>query len=95
MDLVFDRAVLAPAQFGFSEQGEAQCGGGRDRLFGIDVLAGCQRLGKDCDALLGRGRIEKDRPGRIRERGIKIGGPFRDAVGARDLGKTLAVAAHQ
>ena len=94
MDLVFDRSMLAPARFGFFEQGEALRGGGRDRLFGIDVLAGRQCLGEDSDALLGRGRIEKDRPGRIRERGIKIGGPFRDAVGARNLGKTLAVAAH-
>jgi hypothetical protein len=95
MDLVFDRSVLAPARFGVSEQGEPQRGGGRDRLFGIDVFAGRQRLGEDGDALLGRGRIEKDRPGRIRKRGIQIGGPFRDAMGARDLGKTLAVAAHQ
>jgi hypothetical protein len=95
IDLVFDRAVLAPARFGFFEQGKALRGGGRHRLFGIDVLAGRQRPGEDGDALLGRGRIEKDRPGRVRKRGVEIGGPFRDVVSARDRRETLAVAAHQ
>ena len=59
------------------------------------MLAGGQRLAEDRDPLLGRGRIEEDRPGRVRERGVEVGGPFRDVVGACDRGKTVAVAADQ
>ena len=78
-----------------SEQCEALRGGGRDRLLGIDVLAGGDRLGENVDALLGRGRIEEDRQGGVRERGVEIRGPFRDVVGVRDRGKTIVVAADQ
>ena len=95
IDLVFHRAVLAPARVGISEQSASLRGGGRDRLLGIDVLAGGERLGEDADPLLGRRRVEEDRPGRVGERGVEIGGPFRDAVGARDRGKAVAVAADQ
>ena len=95
MDLVLHRAVLAAARVGLSEQCEALRGGGSDRLLGIDVLAGGDRLGENVDALLGRGRIEEDRPGGVRERGVKIRGPFRDVVGVRDRGKTIVVTANQ
>ena len=59
------------------------------------MLAGGDRLVEHVDALLGRGRIEEDRVGRVRERGVEIGGPVRDVVGARDGGKTIGVAADQ
>ncbi len=95
MDLVLDRAVLEPARRGLLQQGEALRRGRRHRLLGIDVLAGGDRLLEHADALLGRRRIEEDRIGGVGQRGVEIGGPIRDLVGARHRGQAIGIAADQ
>jgi len=67
----------------------------RHWLFAIDVLAGRDRLFQRGDAALRRGRVEEDRVGGVRERGVEIDSPIRKLVGARDGGKARGVAARE
>ena len=93
MDLVLDDAMFDAAPARLPQQGQALPGGRGQRLFAIDVLAGGDRLFQHGDASLRCGRVEEDRVGGICERGVEIGGPIRELVGARDGGKARGVAA--
>ena len=95
MDLVLDDAMFDAAPARLPQQGQALPGGRGQRLFAIDVLAGGDRLFQHGDASLRCGRVEEDGVGGVRERGVEIGGPIRELVGARDGGKARGVAARE
>ena len=58
-------AVPEPARLRLPQQCSPLRRGRRQRLLGIDMLAGGDRLLEHGDALLGRGRIEEDRVSRV------------------------------
>jgi hypothetical protein len=95
MNLVLDHVMLDAAPLRRLQQGEPLRGGRGHGLFAIDVLADGECLFQHGDALLRCGGVEEDRVGGVRERGVEIGGPIRELVGARHGGKATAVAARE
>jgi hypothetical protein len=77
------------------EQAAARRRARRERLFGIDVLAGGDRLFQRADALLGCRRVEEDRMIRARQRKIEIRRPVREPVRACGRGDAVGIAANK
>ena len=93
--LVLHDAVLHARRLGAPVEVERLRDGGRDRLFRIDVLAGRDRLADQFRPQSRRRGVEVDRVLGVRERGVEVGRPARDAVRLRERRDLAGVASDE